>query len=220
MSNISDLVIIGAGGLGREIFAVCDAANQETPRLNVLGFVDDNVNGDVPGTGRRVLGGLDWIQRNAGKNSMRFICGVGNTRSRKRLVQQCMQYGCIFSTVVHPDVVVPPDVAVGTGTVIMAGTRFTTNIRIGSHVVIYLNCSITHDVVIGDYSVVTSGCNLSGSVILEEGVHLGTGASVIEGRRLGAGCIIGAGSVVIRDILPAVTAAGVPCRVLKKHSDY
>lgn len=218
MSKVTDLVIIGAGGLGREIFSVCEAANRESRQWNVLGFVDDRAHGEVPDSGLQVLGGQDWIERNAA-NAVHFICAVGNTRIRKRLVQQCKQFGGKFSTVVHPDVVIPSRVEVGAGSVIMAGTRFTTNVRIGSHAVIYLNCSLTHDVVIGDYSVVTSGCNLAGAVVLEEGVYLGTGTAVIEGRRVGAGSVIGAGSVVIRDVPPGVTAAGVPCRVLKEHAD-
>ena len=150
MSRIIDLVIIGAGGLGREIFAVCEAANQESRRWNVVGFVDDRVNGEVPDCKAQVLGGQEWIRKNG--SSVQFICGVGNTRARKRLVQACEQDGGRFSTVVHPDVIVPSTIEIGSGTVIMAGTRFTTQARIGSHTVIYLNCSITHDVVIGDYS--------------------------------------------------------------------
>jgi len=120
---------------------------------------------------------------------------------------------------VHPEVRIPKSVAIGLGTVIMAGTKFTVDATIGSHVVVYLNCAITHDVSIGDFALIPSGCSLSGAVVLEEGVQLGSHVSVLPSRRIGAWSVIGAGSVVVQDIPAGCTAVGVPCRVIKNTSN-
>lgn len=56
-------------------------------------------------------------------------------------------------------------------------------------------------------------------VTIEDDVWIGAGAIICPGVTIGAGSIIGAGSVVTHDIPAGVTAAGVPCRVMKPLDD-
>jgi sugar O-acyltransferase (sialic acid O-acetyltransferase NeuD family) len=217
MDRPTKLVIVGAGGLGREVLAIAHACNGARTTWDVLGFLDANaglhrrVIGGVP-----VLGGDEWCQTNHDE-SVRFICAIGSSRGRAEVVEKLSAMNCRFASVVHPDVRIPESVTIGAGTVIMAGTQFTIDATIGSHVVVYLNCSITHDVRVGDFCLVTSGCNLSGASVLETGVELGTGVNVLPGRHIGAWTIIGAGSVVTDDIPAECTAVGTPCRVIKQR---
>ena len=39
---IQDIVIIGAGGFGREVAEIIDDINKEKKQFNLLGFLDDN----------------------------------------------------------------------------------------------------------------------------------------------------------------------------------
>lgn len=216
MSELTTIVIVGAGGLGREVLATLRAANVARKQWNVLGFLDS-----TPGllgtevSGVPVLGDDDWC-RNNNEESLRFICAIGDPKIRCRVVNKLSAMNCKFASVIHPDVRVPDSVKIGDGTVIMAGTQFTTDVTIGSHVVVYVNCSITHDVRIGDFCLISSGGSLSGESVLEEGVSLGTGVNVLPRKRIGAWAIIGAGSVITRDIPGNATAVGVPCRVIQK----
>jgi sugar O-acyltransferase (sialic acid O-acetyltransferase NeuD family) len=216
MSNLKDIAIIGAGGLGREVLAAIVACNDAKKEWNVIGFLDSNrslIGSEVAGV--PILGGDDWLSKNS-DNAVWFVCAVGDSRARLRITQKLSAQGCKFATIVHPDVRIPPSVQIGAGTVIMAGTRFTTDVKIGCHVVIYLNCAITHDVEIGDFCMIAAGCNLSGAAVLETGVQLGTAASILPRRRIGAWATIGAGSAVTDDIPAESVAVGVPCRVLQK----
>ncbi len=216
MSELKDIVIVGAGGLGREVLAAiadCNAAREE---WNVVGFLDSDSN--LAGSrlhGVPVLGSDEWCQHNS-HESLWFLCAIGEPRVRSKVVEKFTAMGCRFASVVHPSVRIPSSVHVSAGTVVMAGTQFTTDVSIGSHAIIYLNCSITHDVEIGDFCLLASGCNLSGGAVLETGAQLGTGVSVLPRRRIGAWAIIGAGSVVTQDIPANSTAVGVPCRVIKR----
>jgi sugar O-acyltransferase (sialic acid O-acetyltransferase NeuD family) len=218
MNDFKKIVIVGAGGLGREVLATVRACNAVEKEWNVLGFLDSDQNlartevGGVP-----VLGGDDWCRKNSDE-SVRFICAIGNPHARSKTVEKLLAMNCEFASVLHPNVQVPESVKVGVGIVIMAGTQFTTDATIGSHVVVYLNCSITHDVRIGDFCLIASGCNLSGGSILETGVELGTGVSILPRLRIGAWTIIGAGSVVINDIPANCTAVGTPCRVIGQRN--
>jgi sugar O-acyltransferase (sialic acid O-acetyltransferase NeuD family) len=216
MPNPVKLVIVGAGGLGREVLATACACNEVRKQWNVLGFLDSNPH--LAGrevAGLRVLGGDDWCHKNKG-DSLRFFCAIGNSEGRAQVVEKLSAMKCKFSSVVHPDVRIPESVEIGAGTVIMAGTQFTTDAKIGAHCIIYLNCSIAHDVDVEDFCLVPSGCNLSGGVVLETGVQLGTGVSILPGRRIGEWAKIGAGSVVTSDIPARSTAVGTPCRVIKQ----
>ncbi|HEY3974984.1 MAG TPA: acetyltransferase [Candidatus Sulfotelmatobacter sp.] len=217
MTEPAKLVILGAGGLGREVLATVRACNEAGRQWDVLGFLDadEKLAGKKVG-GVPVLGGDDWYRNNQ-YESLRFVCAIGKPEVRSRVVETMSAVKSKFVSVVHPAVQVAESVAIGAGTVIMAGTQFTADIRIGSHVVIYLNCSITHDVCVGDFCVIPSGCNLSGGAILETGVLLGSGVSVLPRRRIGAWATIGAGSVVVKDIPPKSTAMGAPCRVIEQR---
>ena len=213
------LVIVGAGGLGREVLATVRACNEVRKQWNVLGFLDSNphlVGREVAGL--HVLGGDDWCLKN-NDSSLRFFCAIGNSQGRARVVEKLSTMKCTFASVIHPAVRIPPSVEFGAGTVIMAGTQFTTDAKIGAHCIIYMNCSITHDVDVSDFCLIPSGCNLSGGVVLETGVQLGTGVSILPGRRIGEWAKIGAGSVVTNDLPARSTSVGVPCRVIKQGND-
>lgn len=217
MGDLKTIVIVGAGGLGREVLTTLRACNTARKDWDVLGFLDPDPKlagsrvGGIP-----VLGDDDWCTRN-GDRSVHYLCAIGNPRVRSRVVGKLSDMNCKFAAVVHPQVQVPESVQIGEGTVVMAGTQFTTDAKIGSHVVIYLNCSITHDVSIGSFCTIPPGCHLSGACCLETGVELGAGVIVLPQRRIGAWAVIGAGSVVIDDIPADSTAVGVPCRVIKQR---
>jgi sugar O-acyltransferase (sialic acid O-acetyltransferase NeuD family) len=215
VSNLKDIVIVGAGGLGREVLAVIATCNAARKEWNVLGFLDSDRNlvgskfGGVP-----VFGDDDWIHSNS-VDSVWFVCAIGNPKIRSQIVERFSVRDCKFASIVHPDVRIPHSVRIGAGTVVMAGTQFTTDVNIGSHVVVYLNCAITHDVEIGSFCTIASACNLSGGAVLETGVQLGVGTNILPRRRIGAWSIIGAGGVVTDDIPACSIAVGVPCRVIK-----
>jgi sugar O-acyltransferase (sialic acid O-acetyltransferase NeuD family) len=215
MSGLKDIVVVGAGGLGRETIAAIEACNMTRKEWNVLGFLDSNRNlAEMEVGGVPVLGSDEWCRENS-RESIWFVCAIGDPKVRCRIAKKFSAMGCKFASILHPDVRIPRSVRIGAGTVVMAGTQFTTDAIVGSHVVIYLNCSITHDVEIGDFCMIASGCNLSGGAVLEAGVQFSTGASILPRRRIGAWAIIGAGSVVTDDVPANCTAVGIPCRVIK-----
>jgi len=216
MNELKKIVIVGAGGLGREVLATARANDAVQKKWNILGFLDSDQS--LAGTevgGVPILGDDDWCRSNNDK-SVRFVCAIGNPKVRSKAVEKLLAMNCQFASVLHPNVRVPDSVHVGVGSVIMAGTQFTTDAVIGSHVVVYLNCSITHDVRVGDFCLISPGCNLSGGSVLEAGVEVGTGVSILPRRRIGAWTIVGAGSIVIDDIPANCTAVGTPCRVIRQ----
>jgi sugar O-acyltransferase (sialic acid O-acetyltransferase NeuD family) len=212
-----DVVIIGAGGAGREVYWTFLDDNQERRKWNVLGFVDESPSlkgGSV--CNLPVLGDFRWLSDHA-RQKFAVICAIGNPERRKQLIDRAGELGFTFCTVVHPSVKKSQWVDVGPGSIICAATVLTTQVQIAAHVIVNVGCTISHDTRISAYCNINPGCHIAGAVQIGEGVDLGAGSVVIQNRMVGEWSMIGAGAVVTTDIPARVTAVGIPCRVIKHH---
>jgi sugar O-acyltransferase (sialic acid O-acetyltransferase NeuD family) len=182
-----------------------------------LGFYDDNP--DTPATINNYpyLGNLATLQEV--REPMHVAIAIGNPLIKAQVRQKLTNELLVFPVLIHPAVDNEPYQfnQLGEGTIITKGCILTTNIIVGKQVLLNLGCTLGHDVQIGDYSSLMPHVNISGNSVLGEEVYVGTNATVIQFLKVGAKAIIGAGAVVNRDLPAAVTAVGVPARVIKKH---
>ena len=212
---MKDLIIIGAGGFGREVSWLVERINAAAPEWNILGFADDNES--LLGKeldGYKVLGGTDVI-----KNFPQayVICCIANTEIRKKICRKVNSFGGRFAILADPAAIISDKVEIGEGSVICAGAVLTVDIKIGRHNIIDVNSTVGHDAVLQDYVTLYPSANVSGNTLICEGVQLGTGSQVIQGKTVGANTFIGAGAVVVKDIPSGCTAVGVPAKVIKQN---
>lgn len=216
--TLQKVVIIGAGGFGREVLDVLEAVNQESPTYEILGFITEP-GYQTPGVlinERPILGYYDWLE--AHRDEVKAICGIGAPATRRRLIAKAEATGVSFFSAIHPRALLTRWVTLGTGSIITAGCILTNNITIGSHVHLNLDCTVGHDAVIEDFVTVSPGVHVSGNVRLEEGSFIGTGANLIEGKTIGAWSVVGAGGVVVTHIPANTTAVGNPAKVIKERT--
>ena len=201
------IVIVGAGGFGRE---VRDLVGQLSDGSVLAGFIDDADTFPVP-LGAAHLGGIETdAVRDAG-----FVIAVGATKPKRAIAARLGRAGRVpASPIVHPMAVIGTGNDIGRGSVITAGCVLTTNIRVGEHVILNLGTTVGHDAVIGDFVSAMPGVHISGNVTLGAGVFIGTNAAVLEGVVVGEDATIGAGSLVNKDVAPGTTVVGVPARPL------
>lgn len=195
---MKDIVIIGAGGIGREVAWIIEEINEVNPTWNILGFVDEN--SEMWGkelNGYKVLGGLDILDKLESKPEV--IVAIANCGVKKDIVAK-LNNKFNFATIIYPNVKISKYIEIGQGTIIYQGVILTVNTSIGNHVVISGNCGIGHDTVIGDYSSVLWGSNFSGFNIVGEECFIGVGTKIIQGINIGSRRKIGAGTVVIENI--------------------
>ena len=210
---MKNIVIVGAGGVGRETSLIIQQINELKSTWNLIGFIDDDVNswGNVI-NGYPVIGGMDSLEKLSLDTYV--VVAIANYKVKKRIVNK-INNRFKFATIVHPRVWLHDYMTLGEGTIIYEGAILTTNIKVGNHVIISPKCGIGHDSIIKDYVSLLWNVNISGNDIIEEGVMMGSASTVIQGKMIGKGSTVGAGAVVIDNIDSYSTVVGVPAKVIK-----
>jgi sugar O-acyltransferase (sialic acid O-acetyltransferase NeuD family) len=213
-----DIVIIGAGGLAREVAFLIESINRiDGPTWNLLGFVE----ADGQPVGHQV-GDYSVICNESELTGMETAAAIaiGNVEIAQKIAERFEKYAkIIFPNLVHPNVVWDQRrVTLGKGNIICPGTVFSTDIKVGSHNFFNMMCNITHDDEIGDYCNFSPGTLIMGGVKVGDGCSFGAGAIVIPYKSIGEHVIVGAGSVVINDVQPNKTVVGVPAREMTPKS--
>lgn len=201
------IVIVGAGGFGREVLWLIRDINKRESLWEVMGFLDDYVPAkevdDVP-----VLGG---VRQSRELSDCKFVVAFGSPEAKKINVSEHLQHA-EFATLIHPTAIIAESAKIGAGVVVCSQSVVSINTRIGDHVSVNLLSTVGHDSVLGDYSSVMPGSNISGNVSIGHGVYIGTGAKIIHRITIGDESTIGAGSVVIKDVDARQTVFGNPAR--------
>lgn len=209
------LVIIGAGGFGREVAALAESIyDDEGFTYKVRGMIDDKATGSTV-EGFPILGNMEWLL--AQKEKPFVACGIGNPGTRSAIINRLEGHGFEFPTLVSPTARKNGrNVSIGEGTIVCENCVLAVNTKIGRHVILNLSCTVGHDTVIEDFASIMPGAMIAGEVHIEKGVYLGIGANVINGVRIGAWSVVGAGGTVTKDIPNHVLAVGVPAKPVKK----
>jgi sugar O-acyltransferase (sialic acid O-acetyltransferase NeuD family) len=208
------LVIIGAGGFGRETAEAVRATNAVSSTWDLVGFADDDpsrVGSQEEGV--PVLGQIEEVVSNHPDAQLVICTGrPDNYFSRPRLVARLAVPEWRYATVIHPAASVGSSSSVGVGSVLLAGVVLTAAARVGSHVAVMPGTVVTHDDVIGDFATVATGVRLGGSVVVGRGAYLGAAVMVRQDLTIGQWALLGMGSLVTRSVPSAEVWYGSPAR--------
>lgn len=209
MSEAFDLLIAGAGGLGRELAAYAAEAHA-AGRLagRPAGFLDDGAP-DLHGCPLPILGTIREYQPHPGQ---RIVIAVGDPGARAEVAALLRGRGAGFATLVHPLAYVAANAELGEGCVIAPFATVAPHARLGAHVLVNTHAGIGHDCRLDEACTLSPHAVLNGWVRLEREVLLGSGAIVTSRAVIGAGSRIAAGAVVYNDIPAGMTALGNPAR--------
>ena len=211
------LVVVGAGGLGREVAEAVRALNARQPTFDLVGFLDDapGLAGATVG-GVPVVGPVDALSDHPDARVVLTVGSSANLRSRPSLAAALGLADERYATVVHPAATIAASTVVGPGTVVLAGVVTTADVEIGAHVVLMPQVLLTHDDRVGDHATLAGGVRLAGAVCVEEGAYLGAGSLVREYLTVGAYALVGMGAVVTADVPAGEVWAGCPAVFRRK----
>jgi sugar O-acyltransferase (sialic acid O-acetyltransferase NeuD family) len=201
------LVIVGAGGHGREVLDVVEACGTS----EVVGFVDDGSPDEalLEARGYRLLGDTSHLGTLDGTS---VLFGLGDAAVRAEVAARVASP--LAPAAVHPLASVGTGCTIGDGTVVAAGARLTTNVRVGANCYIGPNATIGHDAVLADFATLYPGAVVSGAVRLGRCATVGAAASVKQGVAIGRGAVVGMGAAATHDVPEGTVVAGVPARRL------
>lgn len=211
------LVILGAGGMAREVVWTVREINRRQPRYEFLGYVVSDLArlGDRD-SGAEVLGDYDWLQRNPA-DALAIGVGMPDTRLRIAAQMERLFPHADWPVLIHPTAICDAEnCRFGRGVFVGAGAILTCNVVLADFALANFGCTVGHESQLGAGCVVNPGANISGGVTLGRGVLIGTGAQVLQYLSVGDEATVGAGAVVTRDIAAGETVVGVPARPLMR----
>ena len=211
-----EIVIVGAGGFGRETVEAIRALNSAGVGWELLGYLDDDArqHGALI-DGVPVLGGLEQLASMPDVSVLVCTGHPGDYVSRMRIVGRLSLAPERYPAIIHPAATVSTTSQVGPGSVVLAQTVLTASVTVGSHVAVMPHVTLTHDDVIEDFTTIASGVRLGGRVHVGRCAYIGAGAMVREHRTIGAGSLVGMGAVVTRNVPSDQVWAGVPARYIR-----
>ena len=207
---MKDIIIVGAGGFAREIYElIIKVINKKETILNVLGFLDDDLNAlNEKNSDLDIIGQIsNWKV----ESNQYFVMGIANPQVKEKVAISLLAKGAIFESIIHPRVHIASGAKYGKGLVAYPGAVLGPDVIIGDFVTL-LGTGLGHDVKIGDYTTVSSYCGINGHVHLGKRVFIGGHAVMAPKIRVGDDAFVGIGSVVVSHIKAGTKVFGNPAK--------
>jgi sugar O-acyltransferase (sialic acid O-acetyltransferase NeuD family) len=228
---MENLVIIGAGGFGREVLMMAIDNPETGRRWNIKGFLDDRP-GILDGYSQAMASNADAIEFDdtvrqryrrdfpvlgspmdyVPEKGDVFICAVGSPAERRRYAEPILQKGGQFTRLIHPQAAASVYANAGIGCIVGPFASLSPDCRLGRFVTVSSYTAIAHDVDIGDWSEIGGHCLIAGRVRIGEAVRVHPGSILTTDVRVGDRAVIAAGSVVFGNIREGTTVLGNPAR--------
>ena len=203
---MNPVLILGAGGLGRELYWwACEAG------LTPMGFIDDRPDAlaalrDYP----PVVGSVASAPLSAP-----ILCGIGQNPIRRRCVELLRERGARFASCIHPAARVY-HATLGEGAILAPGAYIGADAVVGDFLFMQTGAVLGHDVRAGDFLRMDTTAFVGGYATLGSGVTLHTGAQVMPSKRVGDNAPLGAGSTLLSNLPANTTAFGSPALPLAR----
>lgn len=211
------IIIVGAGGFGREVFSWIVDSRDDYPDWDVIGFIDDDKN--VLRSFRYDTPILSSIQDYKPGPDEFLLMGLGDPKTKEAISKLLEGRGSIFSTFIHRTAVIGSNVTLGRGCILCPSAILTCDVNIGDFVTINCFSGAGHDVSIGSFSTLSSHVDITGYAKTGERVFFGSHATVLPKVQIEDDSVIGAGSVVMRTVKKGTTVFGNPAKaVFSKES--
>lgn len=193
------LIIVGAGGFGREVYQwALDQIEVGKARFSKIQFIDDSLDElSFPEVSDNFRGTVsDYIP---GLNELAVVA-IGNSEIRRTVTENLRRKGAQFGSVIHPSSNIARNAVHNEGLILCPNSCLSANTKIGAHVHINFGSSVGHDSILGDFVTVSSHADIMGNCVLGDDVFLGSGARVLPKCKVASGTRVGAGATVQRSI--------------------
>ena len=201
---MKDIIIMGAGDLGKDVAWLIERINEKTNEWNLLGFTEKGVMEEFQGY--PVLG-TDDVIKNYG--DVYVVCALANTAVREKIIDS-LPSNAHVATLIDPTAIIHRTAQIGEGSMIFANALVGIEANVGRQCVVLYNANVNHDVKVGDYTTIYPNATISGRCEIGKYCEIGTGASIIQHVHICDNAKIGVGAAVFTDIKNPGTTVGNP----------
>lgn len=219
---MENIVIIGASGHAKVIIDIVERQGKYT----IVGLLDQNRKPGEEVLFYQVLGRQDDLpELMHGRGLRGILVAIGDNSTRSKVAAQVRETcpDLPFVSAIHPNASIARDVAIGEGTVIMAGAAVNPCCSIGRFCILNTNSSLDHDSTMEDYSSLAPRAATGGNCRIGTYSALGIGATLIHGVQIGEHTVIGAGATVLGHVGAFKVAYGTPAKTIRqreRHDSY
>ena len=208
---MKNLIIIGAGGMGRTLFSNAIESIGYGDQFVIKGFIDDNLHAldgfpnypPVIGTIRDYQPVEDDV----------FVSSIGGA-SRRPCMEEIINRGGVFIELIHKTARIYTNAKLGKGNFIGAYTVIGNDAEIGDYNMIQSYTVIGHDAKIGSWNRIDTHVTCVGGIVIEDEVNIHTSAVISHKVVVETGAHVGALSFVIRRVKTGTTVMGNPAKRL------
>lgn len=211
---MNHLLIVGARGWGREVYAAAINTNSYLAgEYTIKGFLDskrdafEGIKGDFP----PIICSPEEYEIE--ENDVFFIA-MGEPKWRKHYAQIIEQKGGRFLTIICQGASITPTATIGEGTFVSGWSCISDNVIIGKHVIVHVFSDLGHDVKVGNYSTIEAYSFLGGYSEVGECSTMHVRSTLIRHKRIGNNVEVGSSSVVIRNVKDGQHVFGNPAKII------
>jgi sugar O-acyltransferase (sialic acid O-acetyltransferase NeuD family) len=194
----SRIILVGAGGFGREVLSWAHDAHTIGTLGKVDFFIDDNPQANISSEYDCTY--LGTIKDLSIRPDDKFLLGISSPNVKRKIFERFSDHLDKFLSFMHPSAVIAKTAKVGRGVVICPFALVSADTKILDFVTINVMSSIGHDSVIGNFSTLSGHVDVTGQVTVGDEVFFGTGSKVVPRIQIGAKSKIGAGCTVMKSV--------------------
>lgn len=205
------VLIIGAGGWGREVLAQMQGDPANNTVWTIKGFLDnrphilDGLDCDVPIVGSP----MDYVPQ----GDERFVCAVGDPYARKVYAAPLLDKNAGFIPLLT-GAFLNPRVHIGHGSLLCHRVQLSPDVWLGDFSNVHTCTVIGHDVRVGNYAQIGAMTFIGGGAHIGDFAIVHPHATILPGIQIGEGATVGAGAVVIKNVPAGATVFGNPAKVI------
>ena len=206
------LIIIGARGWGREIYALAQNCRGYNTDFDIKGFLDDKVSAldDTPGYPPII----DSVEHYEVQENDVFTCAMGDAHWKRHYAEIILNKGGRFISLIHKTAYIGKNTRLGQGCIVCNDVSISCDIQVGDFVTFQRLVDIGHDSRIGNFAHLGTKCFMGGFSEIGEETTIQTNGIVLPHIKVGNNCLVGAGAVVIRKVKDGQTVFGNPAKIL------
>ena len=129
---MKDLIIVGAGGFGREAYILAKRINEQNPQWNIKGFINDIPDAlDGIKIDLKIIGTIkDW---QPSENEV-FAMGISSPAGKEKVANILKSKGANFVSLIHPAALIGDYVEFGEGCIVGGRSSVGSCTKIGNFV--------------------------------------------------------------------------------------